>query len=162
MSVPPSRKRARLADRSGDLCRVALGLAGAALMVASLSACGGEDAEAASAPAASASSDAGSNQSEDSRSSVQLPEGFPEDAPLPEGATLETADVLAAGTAWRLRYSVDIDEEGRVDKYSKRLRDAAFDVSTPSDVNVTGTNDTWRVDAVIRPPSITFQVIKMN
>lgn len=144
--------------RSGDQRRTALGLAGAALLVVSLGACGGEESGSSNSPAA----DGSTSQTEKSDSSVKLPEGFPEEVPLPENAELKTANAVGGTTAWRLRYEVPLDEEGRVAKYSKRLQDAGFTVTNPSDVNVSGDNGKWRVDAVIRPPTITFQVMSRS
>lgn len=150
----------------GRICRIArplgkrggFGLACAVFIALSLTACGDEESDSSKTDTA----DTSQTTDKGSGDSVKLPEGFPSEVPRPEDAQLKTAQAIAGAKAWRLRYGIDLNEEGRVDKYTNRLKDAGFSVESPTEVNVTGNNGKWRVDAVIRPPTITFQVIPIG
>ena len=130
-------------------------IATVALLALTLSACGGSDDDAPSPSKASADSGSAENSS-----GANLPEGFPENVPLPEHNEIKTASALTEDS-WRLMLLVDPDAEGIIEQYAQQLTDAGFEVSTDSSM-VSGNNDSLSIDAVIRPPTITFQVIKRN
>lgn len=147
MTTPQQRSRLRRA--------VALPATVALLMM--LAACGGDD-EQSEQESSADSAPAGSEDSENS--DVALPEGFPDDIPLPEGATLKSATAIGDDNGWRLLYVIPVDDDGRRDAYAARLSDAGLQVEETGEVNLTAEREGWRVDAVVRPPTITLQVLR--
>lgn len=130
----------------------------AAILVIALSACGDtDDAEGTQGTEGSSTTDAPTNDG----SEVELPGDFPDEVPLPQDATLTSVTPIG-DHGWRLMFSVDPEQEGHVEAYATRLTDAVFDVEagTPAPENVGASNSEWRVDAVVRPPLITVQVLE--
>jgi len=139
--------------------RVLLSSTTAVVLAVVLSACGGSDDGDDASTSQSSTSTTESGSSADTKS-ASLPEDFPDDVPLPPHDTIESADIMAEGT-WRLLLTTDLDADGDaiIDEYAAQLTAAGFDVGTSPPI-VSGNSETLRIDAVIRPPTITLQVIE--
>lgn len=117
--------------------------------------CGGGDDE---ASAASKASD-GSSGSAQEQGEV-LVATFPDDVPLPEGEIHSSTEVGDVG--WRTMIVVDLEAEVESLKaeYTTLYEDAGFSVVQEGTVyNMTAENDEWQIDLVVRPPTITVQVL---
>ncbi|MDT0200478.1 hypothetical protein [Nocardioides sp. AE5] len=89
-----------------------------------------------------------------------LPSGFPEDVPVPAGELRNGSAVGDVG--WRLMVAVplDADAEALKAEYTTLYEDAGFTVTNEgTSSNLQATNSDWRVDLVVRPPTITVQVL---
>lgn len=113
-------------------------------MVVTLTACGGSGGEA-------------SPGSTENVGETSLPEGFPEGVPLPEHDEISSARQLSE-TSWRLLLMTDPDADGSLENYAAILTDAGFEVDVSGPI-VSGKSPTLNVDAVVRPPTITLQVM---
>ncbi|XBH20372.1 hypothetical protein V5R04_08930 [Jonesiaceae bacterium BS-20] len=130
-----------------------LSLLTAAAMLVTLTACGGSEGSDNSPDTTSQTK----SQSPGARDGAKIPGGFPDGVPMPKYNSVSSASQLT-DTAWRLMLVVDIDADDSLDNYATQLRDAGFEVQV-SDPNVSGKSPTMDIDAVIRPPVITLQVM---
>lgn len=137
----------------------------AAGLVLGVSACGA-DSDGGGAPATAEPTSSTSVAAPNGTGAVsgeELPEGFPDDIPLPEDATLRTATAMGAGGAWRLMYVIDSDDDDRLERYAARLAAAGFEINADvPEVNIDARRSPWKVDAVVRPPTITLQVLELD
>lgn len=146
-------RRARLAGLSA-LAIILLVLGGA---------CGGSDDEAGSSSGKQANG-AGANvvpaDQPEAGGAGERPEGFPEDVPVPSGEVRTSSQIGDVG--WRAMIVVDLDAEVDALKaeYTTLYEDAGFTVTQEGTVyNMMAENEKWRVDLVVRPPTITVQVM---
>lgn len=136
----------------------------AAAMVFTLAACGGSDESDQDSPSQSSSNESNEDKTHSgptgSEDSADLPDGFPDDVPLPEHDRISSGSQLTE-TTWRLLLVVDPDDDDAAKNYASTLTDAGFEVET-SDVMVSANSPTLNIEAVVRPPAITLQVMKRS
>lgn len=131
----------------------------AATLAFALTACGGSDDESdQGTPAQSSSNGDGTGSgSAGSQGGADLPEGFPDGVPLPEHDKISSGSKLSE-TTWRLLLVVDPDDDAAAENYAAALTDAGFEVKI-SDVMVSANSPTLNIEAVVRPPAVTLQVM---
>ncbi len=137
----------------------------AATLAFALTACGGSPDESDQNPPSQSSSNASNEDEIDSgttgsEGAADLPEGFPNGVPLPEHDKISSGSKLSE-TTWRLLLVVDPDDDAAAENYAAALTDAGFEVKT-SDVIVSANSPTLNIEAVVRPPAITLQVMKRS
>ena len=140
----------------------------AATLAFTLTACGSSDDES-DQDTPSQSSQASSNDSNGdeigsgstgAEGGADLPDGFPDGVPLPDHDRISSGSQLSE-TTWRLLLVVDPDDDAAAESYAAALTETGFEVKT-SDVIVSANSPTLNIEAVVRPPAITLQVMKRS
>lgn len=133
---------------------------GALALVVALAGCGSDDDSDEDGSGGKRGTSAGSADQVRDDKSVERPEGFPEEVPVPSGEVHSFSEISDVG--WRAMIVVPLDAEVEALKteYTALYEDAGFTVTQEgTDYNMTAKNEDWEVDLVVRPPTITFQVL---
>ncbi len=89
--------------------------------------------------------DADEPEAEDDAGAVAVPEGLPDEIPLPQERLIQTR--AAGEKGWMLTYEVDMDDDQVLERYQTQMTDAGFaaEIGTPTDANLTATGSEWMV-----------------
>lgn len=142
-------------------------VAAALSMTLALAGCGSDDESDGEGSGGKQADSAGANAEQvdepEEGGAGERPEGFPEDVPVPAGEVRSSSQVGDVGWRAMIAVPLDADMEALKTEYTALYEDAGFTVTQEGTVhNLMATNDKWRVDLVVRPPTITVQVLDQS